>query len=133
MSCLTARAPRSRSRSSISKRQPSVEVDGALLAVDAAGLAALDVRERQYERLEVTDLVHPAPATPVWTYVGRAPGRNRVAAGRADTAPIAIQRSYIELVEAAFAALGGGALARYRLSTEPPPFLVLDLTRLDLP
>jgi len=107
------------------------EVDGALLAVDAAALAALDARERQYARVAVT--VDPAPAGPVWTYVGRAPGRARVAAGRAGTAPVAIQRSYVALVEAAFAGLGGEALARYRASTEAPPFPVLDLTRIDLP
>jgi hypothetical protein len=109
------------------------QVEGALLAVDAAGLAALDMRERQYERLDVSALIDPAPDGTVWTYVGRAPGRARVAAGRAGTAPIAIQRSYIELVEAAFAALGNDALARYRAGTEPPPFPILDLTRIDLP
>jgi hypothetical protein len=109
------------------------EVEGALLAVDAAGLAAFDARERQYERLDVTARIEPALDGPVWTYVGRAPGRARVAAGRAHTAPIAIQRSYLELVEAAFASLGEDALARYRASTEPPPFPVCDLTRIDLP
>jgi hypothetical protein len=109
------------------------EVEGALLAVDAAGLAALDTRERQYERLDVTALVEPAPDGPVWTYVGRAPGRARAAAGRAGNAPVAIQRSYVELVEAAFATLGEDALARYRAGTEPPPFPVRDLTRIDLP
>jgi hypothetical protein len=110
-----------------------VEVEGALVAVDAAGLAALDTRERQYERRDVTALVDPASDGPVWTYVGRAPGRARVTAGRAGTAPVAIQRAYLELVEAVFGALGNGALARYRTSTEPPPFPVLDLTRIDLP
>jgi gamma-glutamylcyclotransferase (GGCT)/AIG2-like uncharacterized protein YtfP len=111
----------------------SAEIDGALLAVDAARLAALDARERQYERREVTSLVDPAPAGPIWTYVGRAPGRARIAAGRAGTAPIAIQRSYVELVEAAFAVPGVDALALYHTSTEPPPFPVLDLTQIDLP
>jgi gamma-glutamylcyclotransferase (GGCT)/AIG2-like uncharacterized protein YtfP len=109
------------------------EVEGALLAVDATKLAALDTRERQYERVDVTALVDPAPDGRVWTYVGRARGRARVAAGRAGTARIAIQRAYVELVEAAFAALGDDALARYRVGTEPPPFPVLDLTRIDLP
>jgi hypothetical protein len=109
------------------------EVEGALLVVDAAELAALDTRERQYERVDATALVEPAPSGPVWTYVGRAPGRARVAAGRAGSAPIAIQRAYVELVEAAFAALGDDALAHYRAGTEPPPFPVLDLTRIDLP
>ncbi|MET0600694.1 MAG: gamma-glutamylcyclotransferase family protein [Baekduia sp.] len=109
------------------------EVEGALLAVDAPGLAALDARERQYERVDVTPLIDPAPGAPVWAYTGRAPGRARVAAGRAGTATVAIQRSYLEQVQAAFAALGDDALARYRASTEPPPFPVLDLTRIDLP
>ena len=40
------------------------EVEGALLAVDAPGLAALDARERQYERVDVTALVDPAPGGP---------------------------------------------------------------------
>ncbi len=109
------------------------EVEGALLAVDAPGLAALDARERQYERIDVSPLIHPAPGGPVWAYIGRAPGRARVAAGRAGAAAVAIQRSYLEQVQDAFAALGDGALARYRASTEPPPFPVLDLTRIDLP
>jgi hypothetical protein len=108
------------------------EVDGALLTVDATGLAALDMRERQYERIDVTALIDPAPDDTVWTYIGRAPGRARVAAGRAGTARVAIQRSYIELVEATFTALGDDTFARYRAGTEPPPFPILDLTRIDL-
>ncbi len=109
------------------------QIDGALLTVDPAGLAALDTRERQYERVDVTTLIDPAPDGTVWTYVGRPAGRARVAAGRAATAPIAIQRSYLELVEGAFTALEDDALTRYRASTEDPPFPVLDLTRIDLP
>jgi hypothetical protein len=108
-------------------------VEGALLAVDAAALEILDTRERRYERIDVTALIDPAPGGPVWTYVGRAPGRARVAAGRAGDITVAIQRKYIELVEATFAGLGDDALARYRTSTEPPPFPILDLTRIDLP
>jgi hypothetical protein len=109
------------------------QVDGVLLAVNTAELAALDARERQYKRLDVTDLINPARATPVWTYIGRAPGRARVAAGRVGAAPVAIQRSYAALVDAAFTRLGEDALTRFRASTEPPPFPVLDLTRIDLP
>jgi hypothetical protein len=113
---------------------PGRDVEGALLAVDDATLAALDARERQYERIDVSGVVSPAPdAGPVWTFVGRAPGRARVAAGRAGTAPVLIQRAYVDLVEAAFAALGDGALERYRASTEPPPFPVAELARIDLP
>jgi hypothetical protein len=117
---------------------PGDAVDGALLAADDDTLAALDRRERQYERVDVrADVVLDGGAAPldgpIWTYVGRAPGRARVAAGRAGRAPVAVQRAYVELVEAAFAALGDDALARYRASTEPPPFPVLELARIDLP
>jgi Gamma-glutamyl cyclotransferase, AIG2-like len=114
---------------------PAHDVDGALLAVDAAALAALDARERQYRRVDVTGAIaaDPPPAGPVWTFVGAAPGRARVAAGRAGTAPVVIQRAYADLVAAAFAARGDDALARYRAGTEPPPFPVAELTRVDLP
>jgi gamma-glutamylcyclotransferase (GGCT)/AIG2-like uncharacterized protein YtfP len=114
-------------------RDDATDVEGALVAVDDDALAVLDARERQYRRVAVT--VEPAPAGggEVWTYVGREPGRARVAAGRAGDATVVIQRAYVELVERAFAALGDGALARYRASTEPPPFPVVELARVDLP
>ena len=113
------------------------EVDGALIAADADALAALDARERQYRRVDVTAAITvpggPAVDGPVWTYVGRGPGRARVAAGRAGDVPVVVQRSYAELVERAYAARGDAALARYRASTEPPPFPVVELARVDLP
>ncbi|WCB95543.1 hypothetical protein DSM104299_04292 [Baekduia alba] len=110
-------------------------VDGALMEVDDADLARLDARERQYERVDVSGRIAADGLTgrPVWTYVGRAPGRARVAAGRAGTAEVVVQRAYVDLVEAAFARLGDDALARYRAGTElPPPFPVLELARVDL-
>jgi hypothetical protein len=110
---------------------PAYDVEGALLEVDAGALAALDARERQYERIAVTGAVDPAPPGdgPVWTFVGRPAGRARVR----DGGPVVVQRAYAELVEAAFAALGDDALARYRASTEPSPFPVVALARVDLP
>ncbi|WP_445149429.1 gamma-glutamylcyclotransferase family protein [Baekduia sp. Peel2402] len=113
---------------------PASSIDGALLPATASTLEALDARERQYERIDVTAAVPAAlSGARVWTYVGREPGRARVAAGRAGDAAVVIQRSYAELVERAFASLGEDALARYRASTEPPPFPVLELSRVDLP
>jgi hypothetical protein len=115
---------------------PAATVDGGLVPVDAEALAGLDERERQYERIDVTGAIVPAPAPgdgPVWAYVGRPAGRARAAAGRAGTAEVVVQRAYVELVEAAFAALGDGALTRYRASTEPPPFPIAELARVDVP
>jgi hypothetical protein len=114
--------------------EPSAgDVEGALLPADAGVLAGLDARERQYERVDVSAGV-AAVEGPVFAYLGRAPGRARVAAGRAGAAEVAVQRAYLDLVEAAFARLGDGALERYRATTElPPPFPVLELARIDLP
>jgi hypothetical protein len=124
------------------ERDAEGEVEGALIAADVRTLEALDARERQYRRIDVTGAVAPATAaTPsavssdarVWTYVGRGPGRARVAAGRAGDATVVVQRAYADLVERAFAERGEDALARYRASTEPPPFPVVELARVDLP
>jgi hypothetical protein len=115
---------------------PGTAVNGALLPVEEADLAALDGRERQYRRIEVTEDIDPPPAAadgPVWTYVGRDEGRRRVADGRRGAAAVLVQRAYVDLVEDAFARLGADALRDYRASTEPPPFPVAELARIDLP
>jgi hypothetical protein len=103
--------------------------------VDSVALAALDDRERQYRRIDVTaaiELPPDADGGPVWAYVGRDAGRRRVCGRRGD-GDVLIQRAYVERVEAGFAALGPDELSRYRASTEPPPFPVAELARVDLP
>jgi gamma-glutamylcyclotransferase (GGCT)/AIG2-like uncharacterized protein YtfP len=111
-----------------------IAVNGCVLPVDAEALATLDARERQYRRVDVSASIDPPPPgdAPVWTYAGRPEGRARVAAGRAGTAEILIPRAYVDLVEAAFAVLSADDLRRYRASTEPPPFPVAELARVDL-
>ena len=108
-------------------------IAGALLAVDADVLAALDRRERQYRRVDVSARIDPAPGGPVWAYMGRDEGRARVARGRGAGSAVVIQRAYLDLVELAFGALGADELERYRATTESPPFPVLVLARVDLP
>jgi gamma-glutamylcyclotransferase (GGCT)/AIG2-like uncharacterized protein YtfP len=116
---------------------PGAEITGALLEVDRDELRALDERERQYRRVDVTAAIDAARLPPagarVWTYVGRREGRERVRRGRAGDAPIVIQRAYLELVRGAFLALGPAHAARFAASTEPPPFPVRELARVDLP
>lgn len=80
-------------------------VDGVLL--EAPDLAALDARERNYDRREVlTD------AGPAWTYVGSAEGRRRFT----DAETLVVDASYLALV--------GDA--------PPPPCPVLELRRINL-
>jgi gamma-glutamylcyclotransferase (GGCT)/AIG2-like uncharacterized protein YtfP len=94
---------------------PGAEVNGVLVEVDEAALAALDARERNYERRPVeTD------AGPAWTYVGSAGGRARLARGvREGRCVVADQ--YLERVRAGFARLGPEALERFEATTSPLP------------
>jgi hypothetical protein len=85
---------------------PEAAVEGVCLPVDAAALAALDARERNYERIDVTSAIEPLPRAPlargfepgrVWAYAGRADSRARFAAAlRAGTC--VTSREYAERV-----------------------------------
>ena len=108
-------------------------VNGLCLPVDAAALRALDARERNYERVEVTERIAGARVR-VWTYVGSAAGRARLARGLRERRAL-VSRDYRDGVERGFRALGDGALAAYRASTDPPPpgCEVVALERVELP
>src|SRR4051794_9885964 len=99
---------------------PGERVGGVLLAVDdSALLAALDRRERQYERTDVTAAVEDPPGR-VFAYLGRPDSRERLrrarAAGRA-------------VVSAAYAA----SVARFAAATRPHGLPVVDLVRVEVP
>jgi cation transport regulator ChaC len=101
-------------------------VAGAALPVpDAAVWAALDVRERNYTRVEVTDALDADVGGRVWTYVGRDAARERAAAGRAAGEAV-VARPYLETVRAGLAALG-------LPEVEAPDVPVVDLRRVDVP
>lgn len=93
--------------------QRSARVEGVLLEVDDAGLAALDRRERNYDRRDVTAYV-PADG-PVWAYVASADGRARYAAGRAAGAAV-VSAEYLARVP----------------DGEPPELPVVPLLRRDV-
>ncbi|MCW2958792.1 MAG: hypothetical protein JWP18_1595 [Solirubrobacterales bacterium] len=110
---------------------PRAEVNGQCVPVTDARLAALDRRERNYERVDVTDLI-PEPHGRVWTYRGSAGGRARARTG-AREGSLTVARGYAEAVRAGFAALGEEELRRFTASTDPPPpSMLADLLREDL-
>jgi hypothetical protein len=101
---------------------------GVCVPVEAAQLPALDRRERNYDRIDVTDAVDPAPGT-VWAYVGSAAGRRRLRHGR-DSGRAVVSRDYLERTRAAFAALGTAALAEFERTAAPDGLPVWELERL---
>jgi hypothetical protein len=105
-------------------------VNGVCLPVDADQLARLDRRERNYARFDVSDRV-PAGGARVWVYAGSAAARERLRGARRDGLAV-IDATYLRAVEAAFAVLGAGELARCRSSLEPGELPVLELVRHEL-
>jgi len=100
--------------------EPGAATDGLLLEVEGDELDALDARERNYARVDVSAALDRDLGGPVWAYTGLAEARERFAAG-----PTVVQRAYLESVRAGFAAHG--------LGFGPEPALpVLDLERVDV-
>jgi hypothetical protein len=109
---------------------PGSAVNGVAFPVAGDALAALDRRERNYERRDVTEHVDADPPIGgrVWAYFGSAAAHERFARGNA-----VISRAYLDLVRAGFDRLGPGELSRFDTSTEAPPVPVRDLRRIDIP
>lgn len=114
------------------RRAPGARVNGVVYEVTAQELRALDVRERNYERVEVTEHVAEADVGRVWTYVGRHDARERYEIGAA-THRAVVSREYHDEVSQGFASLGADALDEYTATTDPPACPVRELERIDLP
>lgn len=105
--------------------------NGVIVAVSDDELARLDHRERDYERMDVTERVsteHPVAAgVRIVTYVPRPSAVERYERAR-DLGRAAVRRSYWELVHGAFAEVGADALDRFRATTPHPLVPVVDVT-----
>jgi cation transport regulator ChaC len=84
--------------------RPDALVNGVALEVGADELPALDARERNYERRDVTGQLSVRLGGRVWAYVGRRAGRARARRGRRERR-LAIASSYLQRVHAGFDAL----------------------------
>jgi hypothetical protein len=108
---------------------PRRSVNGLCLPVDGPRLAALDQRERNYERVDVSASVDAGGAG-VWAYVGRRDARLRmrwaVAARRA-----VIDADYLDTVAGGFQALGAAEYEASAPSLAPGRLPVMALTRHD--
>jgi len=110
--------------------EAAARVNGLCLPVDDAALEQLDRRERNYERIDVSDRVAAGGAR-VWAYVGMAAARERLAEGRR-TGTAVIDAGYVRTVQAGFAALGDAELATVHTSLAAADLPVVELTRHEL-
>jgi dephospho-CoA kinase len=101
-------------------------VNGIAIPAGAARLAALDAREVNYRRVEVTAAFEgPAPGR-VFTYVGLDAARERCSEG-AREGNVFVSSAYFASVRRAFDLLAPDALAEFDRTTDPCPFPEHDL------
>ena len=105
--------------------RPDAVVNGVALKVGGDELPALDARERNYDRRDVTGQLSVPLGGRVWAYVGRRAGRARAQRGRRERR-LAIASSYLRRVQAGFDALR--QRQRFDLLTEPAGVPVADLS-----
>jgi cation transport regulator ChaC len=106
-------------------------VNGTISLVTTDALAALDRRERNYARIDVTDRVASAVEVVgvIETYVPRPSSIERYERAR-DAGTAGVRRTYWDLVNAAFAELGPDHVNRYRNSTLAPDVPIVDIVNI---
>lgn len=114
---------------------PDEAVNGVIGWVEEHELVALDAREQQYDRVEVTQLalVHGVEVRgPIVTYVPRREPRELYESAR-DRGEAAVEQRYWDLVDGAFADLGADRCERYRATTPDPDVPIVAMRRDTVP
>ena len=106
-------------------------VNGVCRPVAAEALDLLDGRERNYDRVDVTDSIESPPGR-VWAYLGSPAARDRLERAR-EAGTAVISRDYERKVHSGFLALGELEYQAFLSSTELDGLPVWDLERVDLP
>ncbi|MFT5026424.1 MAG: dephospho-CoA kinase [Ilumatobacter sp.] len=107
-------------------------VNGIVASVAGDELGNLDRRERNYDRVDVTDLITVLDDDGgtvdgvIYTYVPRRTSIEAYETAR-DNGTAGIRRTYWDQVDAAFAAFSAEQVERYRASTPAPDIPVVDL------
>jgi cation transport regulator ChaC len=109
----------------IELRQGSA-VNGVAIPVNEDRLAALDAREINYERVDVTAAFEPEVEARVFTYLGLDAARERCRQGVEDGDTF-VSRDYAAGVRRAFEHLAPDAPAEFDRTTDPCPFPERDL------
>jgi dephospho-CoA kinase len=101
-------------------------VNGVAFPVTAELLDGLDRRERNYDRVDVTERLDVDLGGTVWTYRGSEAARGRFEAGDA-----VVSEDYFERIRGDFASAGG--LDAFERSTDPLTVPLRRLKRVDVP
>jgi cation transport regulator ChaC len=109
---------------------PGHRVNGLLFSVTAEELGALDMRERNYRRIDVTNSIEEAVSGRVWAYVGLDAALARFERGVREQRAV-IRRRYYEGVLENCDAAGAQARLEFDQSTDPPTCPIVDLDRID--
>jgi hypothetical protein len=108
---------------------PACSVTGVCVRVDDDDLRALDGRERNYQRVDVSAAIDGCEPGRVFAFLGTGAGRARLREGLAQGRAV-VGRAYLDGVRAGVAAIAGDDPA----VVEPPlGIAVLDLERVEVP
>jgi cation transport regulator ChaC len=107
-------------------------INGVAVPMSQDDLRRLDERERNYERVEVTEAIRPPSTRRVWTYLGHKEARERYRLGAASGAAV-VSREYYAAVVSSFQELGDAEIERFWSSTDRPDCPLLDLVVVDVP
>lgn len=100
----------------ICSSNPNDKLFGILFEVSEENLPELDKRERNYNRVDVTDLLDVPVDGKVWVYIGKNEAVERFTQGVTE-GNITINLNYYNLVENAYKTLGKEALDNYFQTT----------------
>jgi cation transport regulator ChaC len=113
-------------------RDPGHTVNGVVFEVSGETLSQLDRRERNYERIDVSDDVSVPVDGRVWAYTGTGPAVARFELGRRESRAV-VSRQYHDRVLEDFERIGPEARQRFISLTDPAPCPIVDLRRIDVP
>ncbi len=106
-------------------------IAGILFRVDAEQLASLDKRERNYRRVEITNLLDRSVQGRAWVYIGSPEAEQRFKLGFSNNTAV-ISQSYYDLVYEAYASLGEDSAPDYLATTDKPIVPLRNLKRIEL-
>jgi dephospho-CoA kinase len=107
---------------------PSGAVTGVCMPAAADDLAALDRRERNYDRIDVTSQLDPSPPGRTWAFRGSDAGRARLREGLAAGIAV-VSRDYLDGVLAAIASIAPDDVASAERAPADAGLVILDLER----